>query len=277
MKILLLGKTGLLGQALFSALNGKHDVISPSREECDVTKIEQLGKIVLDAKPDAIINATGYTDVDGAESHKTEAYALNSDAVKNLAEIAKAKGVPLMNFSTDYVFDGMKKDGYAEADSPSPISVYGTSKAAGEKYITEHLEKYYLVRTAWLYGPGAMNFVDKMLELAKTRKTLEVVNDQTGNPTYTLDLAEACVELLEGKPYGIYHIVNSGQCTWFEFACEIFNQLGVPQEIIPINSEKLKRPAKRPKYSILKNTRFKALRHWKDALKSYLSNKTFIL
>ncbi|MBI2638748.1 dTDP-4-dehydrorhamnose reductase [Candidatus Peregrinibacteria bacterium] len=279
MKILLLGKTGLLGQALFRVFSNHHIVIAPSHEECDVTNPANL-KAVFSAQPfDLVINATGYTKVDDAEKNRDAAFLLNAAAVKNLCQILAHKNTAFVHFSTDYIFDGANKEGYIESDSPAPLSVYGASKAAGEKEILSSLKSFYLIRSSWIFGPDGKNFVDTMIELRHKNpgKPLKVVDDQIGCPTFTLDLAQAVFGLLETKNYGIYHIVNSGSCSWYEFAQEIFHQLGVPQEIIPITSQELNRPAKRPACSILKNTKLAPLRSWKHALGDYLMNKTLIL
>lgn len=278
MKILLLGKSGLLGQALYKTLSGFYEIHAPNHQECDVTDKKNLEKQIVGINPNIIINGTGYTAVDDSETHKEEAFKLNSEAVKNLAQISAKKNIPLMHFSTDYVFSG-EKNGYSESDSPSPISIYGTSKAEGEKELMKNTDKFWLIRTAWLYGPGGKNFVDTIINLARKNegKPLKIVNDQIGNPTLSLDLAQAVLALLKGKSYGIYHIVNGGTCSWYEFAQEIFKILGIPQKIIPITSSELNRPAPRPKYSILKSSKVSELRHWKEALSSYLKEKTLIL
>lgn len=277
MKILLLGKTGLLGKAMLSVFQGHHEIIGLSHTECDITDKKSIDSAVKFHKPALIINTTGYTSVDRAEDEKERAFSVNAEGVLNLCKILAPEKIPLVHFSTDYVFDGTKSEGYIESDSPSPISVYGASKAAAEHEILKNLKSYYLVRTAWLYGPGGKNFVDTMLTLAEEEKPLKIVNDQIGNPTYTFDLAQAVLRLLDGKAYGIYHIVNEGDCSWYEFACEIFRELGVPQEIIPITSEALNRKAKRPKYSMLRNTKLHHLRPWREALTSYLQEKQLIL
>lgn len=279
MKILLLGKSGLLGQALEKVLREFCEIRALGHQECDITDTKSLEKQIISAQPDIIINATGYTAVDDAEKYKNEAFKINSEAVGNIAKIAAKKNISLVHFSTDYVFDGEKCEGYAETDSPAPISVYGDSKASGEQEIIRTAKKFWLVRTAWLYGPGGKNFVDTIINLMHKNegKPLRIVNDQIGNPTLTLDLAQAVLGLLETKNYGIYHIVNSGQCSWYEFAQEIFRILGIPQKIIPITSSELNRPAPRPKYSILKNSKTTPLRPWQEALKEYLKVKTLIL
>lgn len=279
MKILLLGKSGLLGQALFRVFSNHHVIIAPTHNECDVTDKNQLKTFISRQPVDAVFNATGYTKVDEAQQNRDAAFLLNATAVKYLCQILAPKNIPLIHFSTDYVFDGTNNEGYSESDSPAPISVYGASKAEGEKEILSSLKSFYLIRTSWIFGPGGKNFVDTMVELRRKNpgKPLKVVNDQKGCPTYTFDLAQTVFRLLETKNYGIYHIVNGGNCTWFEFAQEIFHQLGVPQEILPITSKQLNRPAKRPVCSILQNTKLEPLRQWKQALADYLMNKTLIL
>lgn len=276
MKILLLGK-GLLGKAMLSAFQDHHEILALSHDECDITNKKSFEISLRSNKPEIVVNATGYTAVDRAEDEKDRAFAVNAEGVSNLCEILAPERIPLVHFSTDYVFDGKKSEGYSESDSPSPISVYGASKAVGEREIQKYLKNYFLIRTAWLYGPGGKNFVDTMLTVAQEGKPLKIVNDQIGNPTSTYDLAQAVLRLLNGSSYGIYHIVNEGDCSWYELAVEIFRQLGVPQEIIPITSEELHRKARRPKYSMLRNTKLPKLRNWKEALTDYLMNKEIIL
>lgn len=278
MKILLLGKSGLLGQALFAELQKNHEVFTPSHSECNVLNKEEILKTTSQTKLELIINATGYTAVDKAESEPEKAFELNKNAVENLAEAAEKFDIPLLHFSTDYVFDGTKQHGFNEDDPTAPISVYGKSKEAGEKIITSRLKKYFLIRSAWLFGPNGKNFVDTMLALARENKQLRVVNDQFGNPTYTVDLAKAVAKLLESdQQFGIYHLVNEGGCSWYDLAKEIFNQLGVPVEVSAIDSSELARPAKRPKYSMLNNNKFDKLRPWNQALAEYLKEHTLIL
>lgn len=277
MNILLLGKTGLLGQALYAQLAKEHAVVSPSHEECDVTNAAQVRTVIEKNKPDIVINATGYTQVDAAEKDQASAFALNTDAVKNLVSALKKTKIPLVHFSTDYVFNGKNENGYDETAAVSPLSVYGASKAAGEAEIIKNLKNYYLIRTSWLFGSGGKNFVDAMLFLAERGEPPRVVYDQIGNPTYTIDLAQAVSRLLQGSQYGMYHIVNEGEVSWYEFAQEIFKQLGIPVEIIPITTKELNRPAPRPHYSILRNTKLSKLRHWKEALTDYLQAKTLII
>ena len=277
MKILLFGKTGLLGHALFDALSGEHEVLAPEHRACDVTDEKSLEKIFKNTKPDVVINATGYTSVDKAETDRQTAFALNHLAVANFARILKPTEIPFVHFSTDYVFDGMNSTGYDENASPAPLSTYGASKAAGEMEIIKNLKKYYLIRTSWLYGPHGKNFVDAMLACAEKGEPIKVVQDQIGNPTYSPDLAQAVSAVLKGTPYGIYHIVNEGDTSWYDFAVEIFQELGVPITITPVTTKELNRKAARPRYSMLRNTKLQKLRHWKKALEDYLVNKTLII
>lgn len=278
MKMLLFGKTGLLGNALFDVFSPIHELIAPSHQECDITQSESIEKWLTKSSPEMVINATGYTAVDRAEQEKEKAFQINAHGVSQLAQSLAQKNIPLIHFSTDYVFDGKNPHGYRENDPPTPLSGYGFSKALGEAEIQKHGKKYYLIRTSWLFGPHGKNFVDSLLErIEKGEKEIRVVSDQRGCPTFTLDLAKAVFNLLQSAPYGIYHLVNEGSCTWYEFAKEIFAQLGIPQKIIPISSAELSRPAKRPSSSLLLNTKFTHLRPWRKALEAYLKEKTVIL
>ncbi|MBI5413873.1 dTDP-4-dehydrorhamnose reductase [Candidatus Peregrinibacteria bacterium] len=277
MKILLLGKSGLLGQALFSALQTEHEVVGFSHAQCDVTQESSLEDVFAKTSPDLVINATGYTQVDKAEEEKDLAFEVNKKAVSNIIKLLKPKNTPLVHFSTDYVFNGENTAGYTENDFQAPLSVYGASKAAGEAEIIKNLKNYYLIRTAWLYGPGGKNFVDTMLLLAEKRAPIKVVNDQIGNPTLSTDLAQSVLRLLKGKSYGIYHLVNEGDVSWYDFAVAIFENLGVPQKVMSITTAELNRPAHRPHYSMLRNTKFEKLRPWQEALAAYLKEKTLIL
>lgn len=278
MKILLLGKNGLLGSAIVKA-NQSHEIIGLSHSECDICNTAEVAAQITKVSPDIVINATGYTAVDKAETEADKAFDINAKAVGELSKILAKKNIPLVHFSTDYIFNGKNPNGYKETDLPSPLSVYGKSKAAGEVEIFKNLKNFYLIRTSWLYGEGGKNFVDTMIELHRNNKgkPLKVVSDQRGCPTYTNDLADAIFRLIKAKKYGIFHLTNDEACSWYEFAIEIFKELGVNQPVIPITTEELNRPAARPKNSILFNTKSEKLRHWKLALKDYLSNKTLIL
>ncbi len=280
MKILLLGSRGLLGSAIFDVLKkNNEEVFAPNHSECDVTNLLQLEDFFEHTKPDVVINATGYTAVDKAEADSEDAkkcFALNAEAPRFITECAKKHNAKMVHISTDYVFDGTQPTPYLEASEPRPLSVYGKAKCEGEKAVSAY-ENSIIARTAWPFGPGGMNFVDTMLELSINNQTLRVVNDQTGSPTYTLDFAMVLYEAVKNNTKGVLHIVNSGEATWYELAREIFEILGVPQHVEPISTKEFARPAPRPAYSVLQNTKIPALRSWKDALGEYLFNKEFVL
>ena len=203
------------------------------------------------------------------------AFKINAEAVEVMARACDESGSALIHVSTDYVFDGASIDGYAENAERNPINIYGKSKAKGEEMIQQYLDKYYIVRTSWLYGENGKNFVKTMLKLAETKTELEIVNDQVGSPTYTKDLCRAVIEnFIDNKPeFGIYHLANAGKCSWFDFAAEIFRVAGKEIKLNPITTERLGRPASRPKCSILINTKLPALRSWKNALSDFLLPK----
>ncbi|MDD3887276.1 MAG: dTDP-4-dehydrorhamnose reductase [Patescibacteria group bacterium] len=276
MKILITGARGMLGQDLCSLLEKEHELIKYDREELDITNGKMVNKIVAKLNPDAIINCAAFTDVDGCEEKNKKALArkVNGTGPGNLAKISQKLKIPFFHYSTDYIFNGLKKDGYRESYSKiDPINAYGQTKALGEKLIKKNCKKYYILRTAWLYGKRGKNFVDTMLQLAKEHDTLKVVNDQHGKPTYTLDLAKRTKEILDKKlPFGIYHVTNEGQATWYDFAKEAFKIKGIKVKVLPCTTAEFPRPAKRPEYSALINTKMKAMRSWKKALAEYLAS-----
>lgn len=276
MKVLILGAKGMLGQMLQRTLSD-FEVTAWDRGQLDITNERDVRSKVVELRPEAIINAAAWTDVDGAEDPEKEelCFGVNEDAVRHVAKVAKQLDVPMVHYSTDYVFPGDKKVGYSEDDPPGPaVNMYGQSKLAGERALKEIDPKFYLVRTAWLYGPGGKNFVETMLKLGQERDKVDVVNDQHGSPTFTKDVAEVTKTLLsEHYPFGIYHAVNFGETTWFDFTKKIFELAHITCEVAPTTSEQFKRPAKRPKYSILRNTKGPKLRHWQDALEEYLNNR----
>ena len=272
MKILLIGSNGMLGSMLVRMFDG-HDLIALDKEDIDITDkqaiIEKGGEIA----PAVVINAAAYTDVDRAEDARELAFAVNADGAENVALASKAVGATLVHYSTDYVFPGEAKDGYAEDDlAGPPVNVYGESKLEGEKRIQSSGVDYYIIRTAWLYGPNGKNFVSTMLSLAEKNDELRVVNDQFGCPTYTKDLAGATRYLLEEKfPFGIYHGVNSGVASWFDLAQETFRVSGSEVRVVGVLASEFPRPAKRPSYSVLKNTKHLPMRPWQAALEDFLS------
>lgn len=276
MRALILGAKGMLGSMLSRVLSA-WNVTAWDREELDVTYEQEVRKKIIDLRPEIILNAAAWTDVDGAEdpAKQETSFAVNEDAVRHLATVAKELDVPLVHYSTDYIFPGDKKTGYSEDDAPGPaVNMYGQAKLAGERALREIGPKFYLVRTAWLYGTGGKNFVDAMLKLGQEKDHLDVVNDQYGSPTFTKDVAGATRTLLEEKyPFGIYHAVNFGETTWYDYARKIFELAGMEVEVRPVSSQQFVRPAKRPKYGILRNTKGPTLRHWQDALADYLHNR----
>ena len=294
-KILILGAKGNLGQQLVKVFSGQEntsatlgagEVIAWDREEIDITDRELIIKKIDDIKPEVIINAAAYNNVDKCEDSDEEyelAKKVNIDGPKFLAEAGLKVGAILVHYSTNYVFDGEKKEGYIENDEAKPINRYGKTKFHGEKRILEQSGsglKWYLIRTSKLFGPEGQSkftkptFFDTMLESSKTKKVIEVVNEEVSCYTYTPDLAQATKELiLSGKGNGIYHLINQGAGSWYQAAVELFNLAGIDIKVVPISSDELKRPAKRPKYSILINTKLPLLRDYREALKEYLNLK----
>lgn len=280
MKIILLGSTGLIGSGLLREFKRiGHEVLAPAHAECDVTIPHALEGFLKSFSADFIVNATGYTAVDKAESdsiEKEECFALNTAAPQLIAQTAAAYNVPVVYISTDYVFDGTSTVPYTEDAAAHPLSVYGESKFRGERSVLEASATNVVVRTAWPFGGNGKNFVDTILDKASQGIPLTIVTDQLGSPTFVPEFCASVAKLLESKPHGVYHIVNEGQASWFELATEVFDLLGVPQQIAPILTEKLAQAAQRPKYSVLANTRTTPLRHWKTALTEYLMDKQII-
>lgn len=283
MKILLLGKSGMLGSCFLDFFVGMLglNLHAYGRAEFDICDTKKMREKFLEIKPDLVINCTAYTAVDDAEKNRDLAFKINAEAVGEMAKLCKEIDAVLIHFSTDYVFDGTKKEGYAESDETRAINVYGESKLAGEKLIAANMEKYLIVRTAWLFGKNGKNFVDTMLRLGEAAiqngTELKVVNDQIGSPTYTHDLVNAVIEnfvepLEDGKsvPFGIYHLTNSDVCSWFDFAKKIFEIKKMELRVLPITTEQFPRPAKRPSYSILLNKKLPLMRPWGEALATYL-------
>lgn len=283
MKVLLTGSNGQLGRELTRQLEKKGiDYVGYDIPEFDVTDKDKMTAIIVKEQPTVIINCGALTNVDGCETQKELAMAINAVGPKYLAEIARDQNIVLVQVSTDYVFDGggITLNGalrpYVETDPIDPKTVYGESKAAGEKAVSETAPKYFIIRTAWLYGDGN-NFVKTMLELASKHPKLTVVNDQVGSPTSTVDLAGAIIDLIDTEHYGYYHGTCEGQCSWYDFAVEIFRLSKIDIPVEPVTSEQFVRPAPRPKYSVLENKALNDLkmnhfRPWQVALAEYLKN-----
>ena len=277
MKVLITGSNGMLGHDLIDVLDGKHELIKTTSKSLDITDEDKVKDYIVKENPDSVINSAAYTDVDGCETNEEIAYKVNGEGVKNLALACKVVDCPLLHISTDYVFNGENNKPWMEDDEVGPISIYGKSKLQGEEAIESILDKFFIIRTSWLYGINGGNFPKTMLELAKTHDTLTVVTDEIGTPTYTLDLAQAIAELIETEYYGIYHITNSDYCSWFDFAKYIFEVKNINVTVVPVTAEEFARPASRPHYSVLNNSNwvnngFKPLRSYKEAIKDYLKH-----
>ena len=279
MKIALLGANGQLGRDLQRALDS-HDVRALTRKDFDVTDHAGARAVLMDLRPDAVLNTTAYHRVDDCESKPELAYSVNALAVLNLVRAANDANAVLAHISTDYVFDGNARQPYTETSDPFPLSVYANSKLAGEFLVRTMARRYLLIRTCGLYGAGASqskggNFVEAMLAKARRGESIRVVNDQVVTPTYTVDLANQIARVLPAGHFGLFHMTNEGSCTWYEFAQAIFELSGIEADLSPATSQEYWTPARRPKYSVLENARLKELglhqmRHWRDALAAYL-------
>ena len=275
MKILITGSNGMLGHDLIEVLNNNHELILTTSKSLDITDKDHVISFIQENNPDIVINSAAYTDVDGCEENQETAFSVNGDGVKNIALGCSEINCPLVHISTDYIFNGENTVPWLEDDEIGPINVYGKSKLKGEEEILEILDKFFIIRTAWLYGINGGNFPKTMLELAKNHSEITVVYDEVGTPTYTLDLARAISQLIETDFYGIYHITNSGSCSWCEFAKYIFEVAEKDVKVIPVTASEFARPAPRPHYSVLNNKKwiengFKPLRSYKDASKEYI-------
>jgi len=236
-----------------------------THKDFDITDRSQVMESIQNIKPELVINAAAYTDVDGCEDRQELALQVNGYGPGYIAEACNEIDATLIHFSTDYVFDGSKEE-YIESDAPDPINVYGSSKLLGERKIAENLDDYRIIRISWLFGTHGKNFVETMLRLSAEMAQVRVVNDQFGKPTYTVDLANKIMEIAELEA-GIYHVTNEGVCSWYDFASAVINNA------VPCTSEEFPRKARRPKYSVLVNTKTEPMRHWKEALKDYLKER----
>jgi dTDP-4-dehydrorhamnose reductase len=243
--------------------------------ENDITDIERCINGIHQVKPDVIFHLAAWTDVDGCEDNPAQATMVNFQGTWAVALGAAEIGCKLVYLSTDYVFDGRAEKPYRENDQPNPLSVYGRTKFMGEQAVIKNCPRRFIVRTSWLFGRYGRNFVDAIRQKAERESRIEVVSDQTGSPTYARDLCEPLLTIAGSEHYGIYHLTNSGQCSWFEFACEIIRLTGVRCEVAPIDSGSCGRRAPRPKFSVLENHAYRrwfgrVLRPWQEALRSYL-------
>lgn len=275
MNILVTGAKGQLGSDLVSVLSRHHRVFGCSRQEMDIADLSQVVETVHRIKPDAIIHTAAYTRVDQAERDQDRAYLVNAYGTRNVAVAARQAGAKIVYISTDYVFDGQSDIPYKEFDPTGPRSVYGKSKLAGEELVKTLSDRYFIVRTSWVYGKQGHNFVKALLQLARDRRELPVVCDQVGSPTYTLDLAGFLKDLIETDKYGVYHASNTGACSRYDFAQAVFAEAGREIKVIPVATQDFPRPAPRPAYSVLDHMAirlngFPELRHWRDALKDFI-------
>lgn len=276
MKFMVTGVEGQLGHDVVQKLRELNlDVVAPGRDAFDLTAGEQVKNYILKEKPDVIIHCAAYTAVDKAEEDRNLCYSVNVEGTRYIAESANEVNAKVVYISTDYVFDGLGQEPHKEDKETLPINYYGYTKDQGEKIVRSLVDKHYIVRTSWVYGSNGNNFVKTMLKLAEVRNEINVVSDQIGAPTYTKDLAEFIISLIETNKYGTYHGVNEGYCSWYEFATMIFNKCGVEMIVNPILTEKYPTKAKRPLNSKLSKENIdKAgldrLPHWEDALTRFI-------
>ena len=276
MKLLIAGAAGMLGRdVMLAAGNAGHDVVGFGRTELDVSDSRSVDRRLDFERPDIVINCAAWTDVDGAEEAENAAFAVNGTGAGNLAAAAARVGGAAVYLSTDYVFDGAKRAPYVESDQPAPLSAYGRTKLAGEEATAAANKRHFIVRSGGLFGIGGDNFVETMLRLASIQNEVLVVRDQVGSPTYTWHLAYGIVRLIEGIEFGIHHMAAAGQCSWYEFAREIFEQAKLECKVLSGTSDMLGRPAPRPAFSALTSQREHAIRlpSWQDGLAGYLAQR----
>jgi len=278
-RILVIGAKGMLGGDLMGVLLSSFpndEIFGWDIEEIDIQKEEDTVFKIEELRPHVVIDIAAYTDVDGCESNEGKAFAVNAEGTKHVALGASRCQAKMVYLSTDYVFDGKKKEPYLENDPPHPLSVYGHSKWKGEQYVQESMRDFLIIRTQWLYGRYGKNFVTSILRQASEKRALSIVNDQIGSPTYTADLAKAISTLIQFDARGIFHVANSDLCTWYTFGQAILKLSGMDKvRVIPISSKEIARPAARPLYSVLNCQKLKketglTLRPWSEALKEYL-------
>ncbi len=276
MKVLVTGVKGQLGYDVVKELEKRGmDAVGVDIEEMDITDAASVEKVLGEAAPDAVIHCAAYTAVDAAEEQEELCRRVNADGTRNIARMCKKLDIKMVYISTDYVFNGQGTRPWEPEDERQPLNVYGQTKCEGEEAVQELLEKYFIVRIAWVFGVNGKNFVKTMLRLAETGKRVTVVNDQYGSPTYTYDLARLLVDMVLTDKYGIYHATNEGICTWYEFACEIFRQANAAVEVVPVTAAEYQAKAKRPENSRMSKEKltengFDRLPPWQDALKRYL-------
>jgi dTDP-4-dehydrorhamnose reductase len=284
MKVLLIGANGQLGSDLLKVFQAAGDTVVPvTHAQVDVCSEDRVAEIMTDAKPDVVVSTAAYHRVEDCEKKSALAFQVNGTGAMNLAVACQRTGAVLVNFSTDYVFDGEKNAAYEETDLPSPLSVYGASKVLGEHLVAAYADRYFVIRTCGLYGVAGSsgkggNFVETMLKKAMAGDAIRVVDDQVLTPTYTADLAVATRQLILTGQYGLYHISSEGQCSWYEFTRYIFERAGLDAKLSPVKSSEFASPVKRPANSVLSKAKLRAvgvsIPSWKDALPRYLEERS---
>jgi dTDP-4-dehydrorhamnose reductase len=283
-RILVIGARGMLGRDLVEELRSSWEakpdpaweIIGWDIEEIDIRDERRTIEAIEKVKPQVLVNVAAYTDVDGCETEQEKAFSVNAEGMKHLALGARKIRAKVVYLSTDYVFDGSKSEPYLETDPPRPLNVYGLSKLQGERYVETLAEDGLIIRTQWLYGRYGKNFVDSVLRQAEEKRVLSIVHDQVGSPTYTVDLSRAISALIRHRATGIFHVTNSGVCSWYAFGEAVLKWSGRSEvRVVPITTQELNRPARRPLYSALSGERLRretgmALRPWQDALRDYL-------
>ena len=275
MKLLVTGVKGQLGHDIVNECKKRNiEAVGVEVEEMDITDAKKVEEVIKEGNYDAVVHCAAWTAVDKAEDEVEACTKVNVEGTKNIANVCKELDIPMMYFSTDYVFDGQGETPWNEYDKRQPLNVYGQTKYEGELAV-EALNKFFIVRIAWVFGVNGNNFIKTMLRLGKERGAVSVVNDQIGSPTYTYDLSKLVVDMIQTDKYGIYHATNEGLCSWYEFACEIFKQAGMSVEVTPVDSDAFPAKAKRPNNSrmskdMLDKNGFDRLPTWQDALNRYL-------
>ena len=276
MKVLVTGVKGQLGYDVVNELEARgHEAVGVDIQEMDITDAQSVDKVISAAAPDAVIHCAAYTAVDAAEDNEELCRKVNAEGPQNIANVCKKLDIKMIYISTDYVFGGQGEKPWEPDEERDPQSVYGQTKYEGELAVQNTLDKYFIVRIAWVFGINGKNFVKTMLNLGRTRDKLTVVCDQFGSPTYTYDLAKLLVDMVQTDKYGVYHATNEGFCNWYEFACEIFKQAGIEVEVAPVTSDQYPTKATRPANSRMSKEKltengFDRLPPWQDALERYL-------
>lgn len=276
-RILVIGARGMLGHDVLAVFADKYIVTGVDVAEVDITKADSVARLVEDIRPAAVVNCAAYTNVDACESDEKTAYAVNAEGIVNIGRACKTVGALVVHYSTDYVFDGKSSVPYREDDPTGPLGAYGRTKLAGEMGLRDIGVDHLILRTSWLFGKNGKNFVVTIQKAGREKKELRVVNDQTGSPTYAVDLARATRTLIEHQARGTFHVTNSGVCTWYDFAAEIIRLSNIDARVLPMSSQELNRPAPRPAYSVMSGEKLRSvvgnsLPLWQSALSVFLNS-----